>query len=98
MLHPCPVAAPTVTGSKDGNLTPQNSDAGSVPATVVTDTKGIAAFDLTYLKGSALWVVNKLTASVSSNGTETSKSTIFRLAASKPDVDPCVLPPSPYSF
>lgn len=95
----CPITAPAVTGTKDGNLTPQNSDGGSVPATVVTDTKGIAAFDLTYLKGSALWVVNKLTASVSSNGTETSKSTVFRLAASVPDVDPkCTLPPSPYSF
>lgn len=95
----CPVAAPVVTGTTDGNLTPQNSDAGSVPATVVTDSKGIAAFDLTYLKGSALWVVNKLTASVSSNGTETSKSTIFRLAASVPDSEPkCFLPPSPYSF
>ena len=95
----CPIAAPAITGTVDGNLTPQNSDAGSVPATVVTDTKGVAAFDLTYLKGSALWVINKLTASVSSNGTETSKSTVFRLAASQPDVDPkCTLPPSPYSF
>ncbi len=95
----CPIAPPAVTGTRDKNLTPQNSDGGSVPATVVTDTKGIASFDLTYLKGSAFWVVNKITASVSSNGTETSKSTVLRLAASVPDVDPkCNLPPSPYNF
>ena len=95
----CPNIAPVAVGTKDGKLTPQNSDGGSVPATVTTGVNGIAAFDLTYLKGSALWVINKLTASVSSNGTETSNSTIFRLAASVPDVDPkCTLPPSPYSF
>ena len=95
----CPNIAPVAVGTKDGNLTPQNSDGGSVPSTVTTGVNGTAAFDLTYLKGSALWIVNKLTASVSSNGTETSNSTIFRLAASVPDVDPkCTLPPSPYSF
>lgn len=95
----CPSVAPAITGTADGNLTPQNSDGGSVPATVITGANGIAAFDLTYLKGSALWVVNKLTASVSSNGTETSKSTVFRLAMSVPDLGPpCALSPSPYNF
>lgn len=95
----CPRIAPVAVGTKDGKLTPQNSDGGSVPATVTTGVNGTAAFDLTYLKGSALWVINKLTASVSSNGTETSNSTIFRLAASVPDIGPpCALPPSPYSF
>jgi hypothetical protein len=95
----CPSVAPAVTGTQDGILTPQNSDGGSVPSTVTTDANGVAAFNLTYLKGSALWVVNKLTATVSSNSTETSKSTIFRLAASIPDVGPpCSLPPSPYSY
>ena len=95
----CPIVPPAVTGSLDGNLTPQNSDGGGVPSTVVTDASGIAAFNLTYLKGSALWVINKLTATVSSSGTETSKSTIFRLAPTVPDVGPpCSLPASPYSF
>jgi hypothetical protein len=80
-------------------LTPQNSDGGSVPSTVITDVNGVAAFNFTYLKGSAFWVVNKLTATVSSNGTETSKSTIFRLPASVPDVGPpCHLSASPYSY
>jgi len=95
----CPTVPPAVTGMKDGNLTPQNSDGGGVPSIVTTDATGIAAFNLTYLKGSAFWVFNKLTATVSSSGTETSKSTIFRLAASVPDVGPpCSLPASPYSY
>jgi len=98
----CPSAAPPPTGTLDLALTPSNSDGGGIPATVTTDINGTAAFNLTYLKGSALWVVNRLTATVSSNGTETSKSTIFRLATSTLDDDPkgefCYLPPSPYSF
>lgn len=97
----CPTAAPPLPGNStlDGNLTPQNSDGGGVPSIVTTDASGVAAFNLTYLKGSAFWVVNKLTATVSSSGTETSKSTIFRLAASVPDVGPpCSLPASPYSY
>lgn len=93
----CPTILPPVTGTLDGNLTPQNSDGGGVPSMVTTDASGVAAFNLTYLKGSALWVVNKLTATVSSSGTETSKSTIFRLAASEPDTTTCYLPPSPYA-
>jgi uncharacterized metal-binding protein len=100
----CPNTALTVAaadllgGTHDTFLTPSNSDGGSVPSTVTTDVTGVAAFNLTYLKGSAFWVVNRLTATVSSVGTETSKSTIFRLAASKPDVEPCSLPASPYSY
>lgn len=95
----CPIMPPAVSGTRDEVLTPANSDGGSVPSIVVTDVNGIAAFNLTYLKGSAFWVINKLTATVSSSGTETSKSTIFRLAATVPDVGPpCSLPPSPYSY
>jgi hypothetical protein len=87
--------------SNDTNLTPSNSDGGAVPSSVTTDVNGIASFTLTYLKASSLWVVNKLTATVSSNGTETSKSTIFRLVASEADVklpDTCFIPNSPYGF
>ena len=94
----CPSIAPPPTGTLDFGLTPSNSDGGGIPATVTTDINGIAAFNLTYLKGSALWVVNKLTATVSSNGTETRKSTIFRLSALRDDLEPCSLPPSPYSY
>ncbi len=92
-------AAGIPPGTSDKMLTPQNSDGGSVPSTVITDVNGVAAFNFTYLKGSAFWVVNKLTATVSSNGTETSKSTIFRLPASVPDVGPpCHLSASPFSY
>ncbi|MFZ3082228.1 beta strand repeat-containing protein [Rhodoferax ferrireducens] len=95
----CPTTAPLVTGNVDTGLTPPNSDGGGIPATVTTDVNGTAAFNLTYLKGSALWVVDRLTATVSSNGTEATKSTIFRLAATVPDTTPiCSLPASPYSF
>ena len=87
-------------GKADSVLTPSNSDGGSVPSTVITDKNGIAAFDLTYLKGSSIWVVNKLTATVSSNGTETSKSTVFRLSPTEEDVKlpaRCYISDSPYS-
>jgi hypothetical protein len=97
----CPAVAPTQSGSLDGNLTPQNSDGGGVPSIVTTDSNGIAGFNMTYLKGSAIWVINKLTATVSSSGTETSKSTIFRLAPTVSDSgtgSSCHLPDSPYAF
>lgn len=96
----CPIVPPSsVIGTPDTLLTPPNSDGGSVPVTVTTDASGIAAFNMTYLKNSAYWIVNKLTATVSSNGTESSNSTIFRLTATIPDVGPpCTLPPSPYSY
>jgi len=91
-------AAGPLTGTLDTFLTPSNSDGGSVPSVVKTDVNGIAAFNLTYLKGSAFWDIDMLTATVSSNGTETSKSTIFRLPAVTTDVTPlCKLPSSPYS-
>lgn len=99
----CPLALPPVTGALDTNLTPPNSDGGGVPATVTTDINGTAAFNLTYLKGSAIWLVDKLTATVSSNGTEASTSKIFRLPGSIPDLYPpdspkCLLPDSTYAF
>lgn len=98
-VESCPAVAPLFTGTRNNSLTPANSDGGGIPSTVTTNANGTAAFNLTYLKGSAFWVVNKLTATVSSNGTETSKSTVFRLVALDSDVAPvCRLPASPYSF
>jgi hypothetical protein len=93
-----PLPAAIVT-SKDQLLTPQNSMGGLLPASVTTDANGTAAFSLTYLKGSALWIVDKLSATVSASGTESGSSTIFRLPASEVDVklpDICHLPDSPY--
>jgi len=90
-------AAPV--GLVDTFLTPSNSDGGSVPSIVTTDANGVAPFSMTYLKGSAFWVINRLTATISSIGTETSKSIIFRLAPTTTDVTPnCTLPASPYSY
>ncbi len=90
---------PTSVGTLDGILTPTNSEAGSVPATLTTAAAGVAPFDLTYLKARAIWMVVKLTATVNSNGTEASASTIFRLPTAEADVNPtCLIPPSPFVF
>jgi Bacterial Ig-like domain (group 1) len=93
-------SATTQVGTSDGLLTPPNSAAGSVPSTIVTNDAGVAPFKITYLKGNATWVVVKLTATVSSAGTESSFTSIFRLSPSAEDAkaDPCPLPPSPYKF
>lgn len=86
-------------GTKDTLLTPNGSDAGSVPATVTTNSAGLGAFQYTYLKGRSIWMVVKITASVNSNGTEASSSTIFRLPAAAADVAPvCLIPNSPFVY
>jgi len=88
---------PAAVGTLNCNLTPSPSDAGSVPATVVTAEAGLAPFEFTYLKERAIWMKVKLTATVNSNGTEASSSTIFRLPAAAADVDPvCLIPNSPF--
>jgi hypothetical protein len=97
----CPSTSPAPSGTLDGILTPQNSWAGAVPSTVTTGADGTANFALTYLKGSSIWVVDRLTATVSSSGTESSGSTIFRLRALEEDVklpDTCYIPDSPFAF
>jgi hypothetical protein len=98
----CGTGSPTVyTGTSDVSLTPQNSVAGSVPSTVTTDATGIAPFSLTYLKASAIWVVDKLSATVSVNGTESGTSTIFQLPVTTTDVAlpaTCHIPDSPFSY
>jgi hypothetical protein len=88
-------------GTKDILLTPQNSVAGSVPSTVTTDSTGTAPFSLTYLKASAIWVVDKISATVSVNGTESGTSTIFQLPVTTADVTlpgTCHIPDSPFSY
>ena len=87
------------TGTEDGALTPPNSHAGTIPATVTTNGEGTATFNLTYLKAHAKWVIPIMTATVQADGTESSSSTIFRLPTSIQDDNPpttCFLPPSPY--
>ncbi|MBL7175571.1 MAG: Ig-like domain-containing protein [Desulfobacteraceae bacterium] len=78
----------------DGQLTPPNSAAGSVPSTVTTDTNGVATFNLVYLKESACWVEVEMTASTLVLGTETQSTYKFWfgwIVAEKSN-----LPPSPY--
>jgi Bacterial Ig-like domain (group 1) len=89
-----------VFGTPNGRLTPPNAAAGSVPGTVTTNNAGVAGFNLTYLKGNAVWVWVKLTATVGSAGSESSYSTIFNLRPSAADgtASPCPLPNSPFSF
>jgi hypothetical protein len=94
----CATLASGVAGTPDKLLTPQNSVGGSVPATVTTDATGIASFSLTYLKASAIWLVDELSANVSSAGTESGSSTIFRLPATRTDTNPCVIPNSPFAY
>ncbi|MES2942367.1 MAG: hypothetical protein V4772_05815, partial [Pseudomonadota bacterium] len=97
-ICPSTMPPPTAVGTRDAILTPQNSAGGTVPSVLTTDATGVAPFTLTYLKSSAIFIVNRLTATVSSNGTESSKSLIFRLQATVPDTTPCTLPASPYVF
>lgn len=80
----------------DGVLTPPNSAAGSVPLTVTTNASGVANFNLTYLKNSAVWIEDEITASTLVFGTETTSQLIFRLPAEQGEADSGVLPGSPY--
>ncbi|HLP98065.1 MAG TPA: hypothetical protein VK149_06445 [Sideroxyarcus sp.] len=87
-------------GTVDGLLTPANSAAGSLPSSVITDANGLANFNLTYVKTSAIWTVARIRASAIVQGSEAVSQISFRLPAAKADADPptvCYLA-SPYSF
>ena len=92
-------AASAVGGTKDSLITPPNSASGTLPGTVTTDATGLATFNLTYTKTNAIWIINRIRARTTVQGTEAVGETSFRLAALKKDADPdCFLPPSPYLF
>ena len=78
----------------DGSLTPPNAAAGALPATVETDENGVATFDLVYLKQSAVWIADEITATTVVSGTETSSTLVFILPY-EPSDEP-YLPHSPY--
>lgn len=63
----------------DTFLTPPNSSAGSVPDTVVTDSSGVANFDLVYLKQYAGWIETEIKASTRVLGSETASTLTFIL-------------------
>jgi len=81
----------------DGQLTPPNSSAGTLPATVTTDEFGVATFDLIYLKQYAAWVRTTVTASTFVVGTETTTALSFILPVTKEDADECLVKASPFN-
>ena len=85
-------------GTIDGSLTPVNSAAGALPSSVVTDVNGVATFNLTYLKTSAIWTWDRIRASAVVQGSEAVSQTIFELPALRSDVTPICLLQSPYNF
>ncbi len=78
----------------DGQLTPPNSAAGTVPSTVTTDVNGVANFNLVYMKESAIWIEVQVTASTLVQGTETQSNYKFWLGYIVNEL--CSLPHSPY--
>lgn len=87
-------------GTRDGQLTPVNSAAGTIPATVTTGANGVATFDLTYTKASGFYVIDRIRARTVVQGTETLGEINFTLPVLVTDVGPpCLLSPSsPFSF
>lgn len=89
----------TGTPTTDGQATPSSSAAGIVPAQVTTDANGVATFNLTYGKSSAIYVVTRLRARTVVQGSEAVSELIFRLQALEDDVTPtCRLSGSPFQF
>lgn len=87
----------TIPPTRDGFLTPTNSAGGTLPSMVTTQANGVATFNLTYPKKSAIWTISRIRASVIVSGSETVGQIIFRLPAAIPDVTPnCLLGDSPY--
>jgi hypothetical protein len=86
-------------GRADGSLTPANSSGGTLPASVSTDASGVATFNLTYPKTSALWITSRIRATTVVQGSSTVGQTAFRLDALAADMTPkCLLGNSPYTF
>ena len=86
-------------GTLDTQITPKNSDGGSVPSSVTTDANGVAGFNLTYVKESAIWTVDRIRATTTVQGSETRGEIILRLPALQSDVGPpCLLGDSPYTY
>jgi len=84
--------------NQDGLLTPPSSAGGSIPSIVVTDENGVANFDMIYMKSSAVWIEDAITATTVVSGTETLSSFSFVLPWLEQDADDCTLPGSPYEF
>lgn len=81
-----PAVTNTATYIVDGILTPPSSSSGSLPATVTTDSNGLATFNLIYLKQSAVWIKTQITARTSVQGTESTSSVSFDLSPAAVDM------------
>lgn len=94
--------ATAVGGAVNGSSTPTNSAGGTLPATVTTDASGVASFQLTYTKGSAIWTITRIRARTVVQGSDAVGEVVFRLDPTVTDADPtnnvCLLPNSPYTF
>lgn len=78
----------------DGQLTPLNTTAGSIPGTVTTNESGLASFKLVYLKTSAAWIEAEITASTLVLGDQSTSTYRFWLPFQAGEE--CKLPHSPY--
>jgi hypothetical protein len=78
-------------------LTPLNSAGGGIPETVTTDENGVAQFDLQYLKESAGFIYDAISASTVVQGSETRATKRFWLGASESDITGCYLGDSPFN-
>jgi len=85
-----------LTFGPDGKLTPPSSAGGSVPSTITSEANGVASFQLTYLKNSAVWIETEITATVRVMGTESTTTYTEWLGYLINDADS--LPPSPYGY
>ena len=78
-------------------LTPPNSAAGTLPATVTTNASGVATFNLTYTKSNAGYIIDRIRARTLVQGTETLSEIRFGLPYLASDAaSPCSLANSPY--
>lgn len=82
--------------NQDGEATPHNSAAGTAPGTVTTDSKGIGAFKLTYLKQYTPWIDVRARARTKVQGTETTGTLNFGLRYLIADGEACIMPHSPF--
>jgi len=82
--------------NQDGEATPHNSAAGTVPSTVTTDSLGIGVFKLAYLKQYTPWIDVRARARTKVQGTETTGTLPFGLRYLIADGEACIMPDSPY--
>ncbi len=84
----------------NGELTPPQASAGSLPSTVTTDENGVATFSLIYHKTHADWVTTRVRAKVvvPTGTSESTNELTFVLPHLRSDAEPCSLPPSPANW